>query len=64
MGDLYDLRSKLVHGGDAENLSDRDLKRMSKLAEDCIILVLTDRRFKNFSEQRDFDAWFDKLLFE
>ena len=63
MGRLYDLRSEVVHGGDARVLAASDLEVMSEIVETAIVLVLKDKRFRSIRDPQQFERWFeDRML--
>lgn len=63
MSRLYELRSALVHSGDAGELTKSDLSTISHIVDRAITTVLTDARFAGM-RAADFDRWCeDGLLF-
>lgn len=59
---LYELRSALVHAGDAEDLADEDLKIIDWVVEAAILTILTRAPFKNMKDAAAFERWFDDRL--
>jgi hypothetical protein len=63
VGDLYKLRSGLFHSGDADQVTDDDIKRIERVVGACLRVVLTDPTFVRMRETKELDAWFhDRLL--
>lgn len=56
--DAYNLRSQLVHTGDASRVSDFDLQRVRVLARAALGVFLTDARFISMSTEAELEAWF------
>lgn len=59
VGQLYDVRSALVHNGDSGVLTDGDLSEMKAVLYAAIRRILTDKRFKNMRTAKEFDDWCD-----
>lgn len=59
VGDLYDLRSALVHAGDSSDLDTPDLNRMRNLVNRVLTAMLIHDRYVAMRSAREFEQWLD-----
>jgi hypothetical protein len=57
-GELYMVRSAIVHAGGSTGLTEQSAKSLKKLVERTLTALLTKRPFARMSDERAFDAWF------
>ncbi|WP_437592878.1 hypothetical protein [Sorangium sp. So ce1000] len=62
MGQLYNVRSDLVHAGDSSKLTGVDLEAIRTLAQRAITSVLTDGRFIGMQRVIEFESWLNEQL--
>jgi hypothetical protein len=58
---LYSIRSKIVHCG-SNKLSQSDLEELRIITQSCIIRLLSDPIFKDFSKEEDLENWFEEKI--
>ena len=58
---LYSLRSKIVHSG-SNKLSQSDLDELRIITQSCIIRLLSDPIFGDFSTEEDLEKWFEEMI--
>ena len=62
VGNLYVLRSNIVHAGDSTDLTDGDLKKIRKVVRASVTCVLTDARFSKLRRATEFEESLDDHL--
>lgn len=63
VGELYEVRSAIVHAGDSTTLTERDLETIKGLVQCALTVVLTEECFSSMRLAREFEQWFDEQLF-
>jgi hypothetical protein len=58
---LYSIRSKIVHCG-SNKLAQSDLQELRIITQSCIIRLLSDPIFKDFSKEEDLEHWFEEMI--
>jgi hypothetical protein len=58
---LYSIRSKIVHCG-SNKLSQSDLEELRIVTQSCIVRLLSDPIFKDFSKEEDLENWFEEMV--
>ena len=62
LGDLYRLRSKIVHAGDSDTIANSDLETLRNVATRALTAMLTESTFTNMGSAQEFDRWLDERL--
>lgn len=59
---LYDVRSRLIHTGNAIDLQDEEVETIRDLVDRLATVLLADTRFKGMKSVRELEQWFDDRL--
>jgi hypothetical protein len=63
VGELYEIRSAIVHTGDAPELDKESLKLMSEVVDAALQRFLLDDPFASMRRATELEAWFDRQRF-
>jgi hypothetical protein len=62
MQGFYNLRSRIVHAGNAEALTDAAMKEVTRVARLVLERLLTATPFRQMSTEQDLEEWFEQQL--
>ena len=62
MGDFYRQRSRIVHAGNAEALTDAAMKEVTRVTRQVLERLLTAAPFRRMSTEHELEQWFEQQL--
>lgn len=62
MAGFYRLRSRIVHAGNAETLTDTDMKEATRITRLVLERLLTAAPFRRMSTEQELEQWFEQQL--
>jgi hypothetical protein len=62
MGVFYNQRSRIVHGGNAEAITDTAMKEITRVTRLVLERLLTAAPFRRMSTEQELEHWFEQQL--
>jgi len=62
MAEFYKLRSRIVHAGNAEAITDATMTEITRLARLVLDRLLTGAPFRRMSREQELEEWFEQQL--
>ncbi len=63
MGELYRMRSELVHGGISDDMRENDLHVLRTVVQGVLTRFLTKLPFRTMTRDQELERWFDDRVF-